>query len=76
MKTRHGPLACAWKLDGDRFTATLTIPPNTTAEVVLPVNGPITENGQPLAGRPGVISCEGNRAMLGSGTYQLEAPRS
>jgi alpha-L-rhamnosidase len=76
MNTRHGPLACAWKLDGDRFTATLTIPPNTTAEVVLPVNGPITENGQPLAGRPGVISCEGNRAMLGSGTYQLEAPRS
>jgi hypothetical protein len=72
METRHGRLACAWKLDGGRFTATLAIPPNTTADVILPGSGTITENGQTLTGRPGVISSEGNRAVLGSGTYQLE----
>lgn len=72
METRHGRLACAWKTDGGKFTATLTIPPNTTADVTLPGSGAITENGQALAGSPGVISSEGNRAVLGSGTYQLE----
>lgn len=72
METRHGRLACAWKLDGGKFTAIITIPPNTTAEVILPVSGQVTENGQPLAGRPGVISSNGNRAVLGSGNYQHE----
>ena len=75
METRHGRLACAWKLDGAKFTATITIPPNTTAEVTLPGKGAITENGQALGGRPGVISSEANRAVLGSGTYQLEITR-
>jgi alpha-L-rhamnosidase len=73
METRHGRLACAWAIDGGRFSATLTLPPNTTAEVTLPVTGPITENGQPLAGRPGVISSDGSRAVLGSGTYRVES---
>jgi alpha-L-rhamnosidase len=72
METRHGRLACAWAIDGGRFSATLTIPPNTTAEVILPVTGSITENGQPLAGRPGVILSDGSLTVLGSGFYHLQ----
>ena len=75
MQTRHGRLACAWEIKDGTFAATLTIPPNTTADVTLPGQGTITENGQPLASRPGVISSDGNRATLGSGTYQLEITR-
>jgi alpha-L-rhamnosidase len=75
MNTRHGKLACAWEIKGNTFTANLTIPPNTTAAVTLPVTGAITENGQPLAGKPGVLSAEGNRLTLGSGIYQLSATR-
>jgi len=75
MNTRHGKLACAWEIKGNTFTANLTIPPNTTASVTLPVTGAITENGQPLAGKPGVLSAEGNRLTLGSGIYQLSATR-
>jgi alpha-L-rhamnosidase len=75
METRHGRLACAWEIKDGTFTATLTIPPNTTADVTLPGKGPITENGQPLANRPGVISSQDHRATLGSGTYQLEIAR-
>jgi alpha-L-rhamnosidase len=72
METRHGKLACAWKLEDGIFTATITIPPNTTAEVVLPVAGPIQEDGSPLGGNPGVLAVEGNRLTLGSGTYRLD----
>lgn len=71
METRHGRLACAWKIDDGGFAATITIPPNTTAEVVLPVAGPIEDDGAPLAGRPGVRAVDGNRLTLGSGTYRL-----
>lgn len=36
METRHGRLACVWKLEGGKIQAEITIPPNTTAEVTLP----------------------------------------
>jgi alpha-L-rhamnosidase len=75
METRHGRLACAWKLDDGKFTATIIIPSNTTADVILPGKGTITDNGQALAGRPGVISSKGNRAVLGSGIWHLEITR-
>ncbi len=36
METRHGKLACSWKIEGGKFLAEITVPPNTTAEVTLP----------------------------------------
>ena len=39
METRHGKLACSWKLEAGKFLAEITIPPNTTAEVTLPGKG-------------------------------------
>jgi hypothetical protein len=65
-----------WKLDGGDFTATITTPPNTTADVILPIAGPIHEDGSPLDGKPGVLAVAGNRLTLGSGTYRLHGKSS
>ncbi|MET0662423.1 MAG: alpha-L-rhamnosidase C-terminal domain-containing protein, partial [Ilumatobacteraceae bacterium] len=32
----HGRIESSWRLDGDRFTLTVTVPPGTTAEIRLP----------------------------------------
>jgi alpha-L-rhamnosidase len=73
METRHGKLACAWKIEGDRFVADITVPPNTTADVTLPVRGEIQEGDAPAAGRPGVHKVDGKHLTLGSGTYHFSA---
>lgn len=74
METRHGKLACSWKIEGGKFVAEVTIPPNTTAEVTLPVKGGIEEGGAPAAGRPGIHSVKGNTLTAGSGIYHFSAP--
>ena len=61
-ETRHGTLACSWKLEGSQFTAEITIPPNTTADVTLPVKGQVTEGGKPFPVAAGNF-------QLGSGRY-------
>lgn len=71
METRHGKLACSWKLDAGTFTAEVTVPPNTIANVTLPVTGEITEGGAAATGRPGIHEVNGNRLTLGSGTYRF-----
>ncbi|MES2475299.1 MAG: family 78 glycoside hydrolase catalytic domain [Verrucomicrobiota bacterium] len=74
METRHGKLACSWKIVGDRFTAEITVPPNTTADLTLPVSGQITDSGAPATARPGIHHVEKNQLTLGSGTYHFTAP--
>jgi alpha-L-rhamnosidase len=74
METRHGKLACSWKIEGRNFLAEVTVPANTTADVVLPVKGAIQEGGVSAVGRPGILQVEGNRLTLGSGTYQFKGP--
>jgi alpha-L-rhamnosidase len=71
MQTRHGKLACSWKIDGGTFTADLVVPPNTTAEVVLPVKGAIRERGADVVLSNGIRQRDGNHLVLGSGTYQF-----
>ena len=73
MDTRHGKLACAWKINGSKFEVKITVPPNTIGEVTLPVKGEITEGGKPAAGQPGVHNLKGNRFTLGSGIYHFSA---
>jgi alpha-L-rhamnosidase len=63
--TRHGELACAWKIENGDFEVRVTIPPNTTADVVLPVEKVV--NLEPS----GVLKEDGNRLTVGSGTYQF-----
>jgi alpha-L-rhamnosidase len=72
-ETRHGKLACSWKIEGGKFLAEITVPPNTTADVTLPVKGEISEGGANATGRPGIREIKGNQLTLGSGTYQFSA---
>jgi len=69
METRHGRLGCSWKIEKGNFLVELTVPPNTTADIILPVKGPVTEVGAPAAGRPGIREVNGNKLTIGSGTY-------
>jgi alpha-L-rhamnosidase len=59
--TRHGTVRCSWSLAEGAFCCEFTIPPNTTAEVRMPVQGTLTDaNGRKVEG-----------PSLGSGTYQF-----
>ena len=71
METRHGKLACSWKIEGETFHCEFTVPPNTTAEVTLPVTGPIKEGNADLVLSAGLIEREENQLTFGSGTYRL-----
>ncbi|MEO5915651.1 MAG: family 78 glycoside hydrolase catalytic domain [Luteolibacter sp.] len=73
METRHGKLACSWRIDGEKFHVEIIVPPNTTADVTLPVKGTITENNVDLILSKGIHSHQDNRLTLGSGSYQFEA---
>ena len=42
----RGKIASAWKREGDRIIYDVTVPANTTAIVILPEGGRITENGE------------------------------
>ncbi len=72
-ETRHGTLACAWKIEGSQFSADITIPPNTTAEIILPVSGEIREGGVVADKRPGIHKVTGNSLSVGSGVYRFTA---
>ncbi len=73
----HGRIATAWKTTTDHFELDVSIPPNTTATLFLPVKpgASITEGGNDLKGDPGVtlLRTEGNRAVisLDSGNYRF-----
>ncbi|WP_193214863.1 alpha-L-rhamnosidase [Luteolibacter marinus] len=72
-ETRHGQLSCSWKIEDGIFSADVVVPPNTTAEIILPVTGPVLEGGQAVAGRPGIHSAQGSRLSAGSGSYSFSA---
>lgn len=74
MMTRHGKLACAWRIENGVFHAEVTVPPNTTAEILLPVKGAVSESGKPAASAPGILKAEGERLSAGSGIYHFSAP--
>jgi alpha-L-rhamnosidase len=46
LETLYGKIKSAWTIDQGIFTLDITVPPNTTAQVILPsVSEPVTENG-------------------------------
>jgi alpha-L-rhamnosidase len=83
----YGLIVSQWKRDGDALTLEVEIPPNTTAEVHVPVLRPaegaaraadaVTENGRPAAQSPGVkfLRMERGAAVyaVGSGRYTFES---
>ncbi|BFM07207.1 glycoside hydrolase family 78 protein [Halioxenophilus aromaticivorans] len=77
LQTPYGPLASQWHFDGDEFTLAVTVPANTSAEVVLPnaANVQASESGKAIKDAEGVISTKtlGEDLVLtiGSGSYRF-----
>jgi alpha-L-rhamnosidase len=73
----RGKIISAWNIEGDQFNLGVTIPPNTTAAVHVPVDGAagIFESGEPLEQAEGVrvLSRDEGKVVLavGSGRYEL-----
>ena len=71
----RGLITCDWKRQGDRLAMDLYVPVNTSATLILPMAGTITENGLPAADSQGVekVSERDGRIKfrLGSGRYHL-----
>ena len=71
----YGKIDSQWKLDGDKLTLTVEIPPNTTAEINVPAKDEacITESGAPVSKSNGITfrGMEGDYAVFetGSGRY-------
>jgi alpha-L-rhamnosidase len=52
----YGTIECNWRVDQGRFYLDLTVPPNTTATVYLPVEeaSTVLDNGQPVKESPDI----------------------
>jgi alpha-L-rhamnosidase len=70
----RGRIESGWKREGDAVIYELTIPANTTATVVLPAAGKLTEGGAPIPQEWMLKqSPEGTRAVgIGAGSYRFE----
>jgi alpha-L-rhamnosidase len=73
----RGTIVSAWSIEGDEFNLGITIPPNTTATVHVPVTGEagISEGGKPVEYAEGaeVLSMGEGEVILavGSGDYEF-----
>ena len=78
----RGRILSDWRIEGDRFTLTLQVPPGATATVYLPTRDATatTESGQPAGRAPGVqsVRTEGSDAVyqVESGRYEFVTPIS
>ena len=70
--TVRGPVACGWSMADDRITVTVTVPPGSTAVLVLPTSDPdsLREHDTPVAAEP---STGGATVRLMSGRYTFTA---
>ena len=78
----YGQIVSAWRMeDGERFTLEVEIPPNTSAEVSVPVaaeGAAVTEGGIPVAEAEGVRFVRHDGAAraavyaVGAGRYRFE----
>lgn len=77
----YGPILSEWHLTDGRFDWQVTVPPNSTATLWLPVpdGTAVLEGGKPLAQTAGVrfLRREANHTVLeaGSGRYRFACPR-
>jgi len=75
----RGPIRSDWRVEDDRITMKITIPPNTSATVRVPTSDvkSVTEGGKPADRAPGVksIRAEDNAMFFDvtSGSYVFEA---
>ena len=76
LETMYGKVSTTWSVDKTAVSMVITVPPNTTAQVTLPlVNGPVTENGADISTDNDITNVKtiGNdeQLIIGSGTYQF-----
>jgi len=77
----YGAIETRWSVEGDAFRLEVTIPPNTSARVFVPVaeGGAVTEGGVAAGEADGVclVGREGEAAVfdVGAGSYVFAAPR-
>ncbi len=85
LTTGYGRIIRAWRVEGDTLTWELTVPPNTTASVVIPATelGAVREGGLPVQAQPGIslptIEKGLFRCDVSSGAYRFTSripPRS
>jgi len=80
FNSTRGLISTAWTNTGGTFNLAVVIPPNTTAQVVVPTTnaGAITESGVLAASAPGVtyagVSNSAAIYNVGSGTYLFSSP--
>jgi alpha-L-rhamnosidase len=81
LQTIRGEAASAWRVEGDRLTVSVTVPPNSRGTVRLPgaTLAEVTEGGRPLAPTvPGVTAARQDGdvvlAEVGSGRYVFSYP--
>ncbi len=79
-QTPYGEVASAWAVDGDTFSLTVRVPPNTSATVRLPraTLAAVRESGRPLAESSGIAGAhqDGDAvvAEAGAGVYHFSYP--
>ncbi len=80
LRSMHGLIESAWRIEGDRLIAKLTVPPNTTATLRLPTAdaSAITESARPAAQAQGVKltgTADGIAVFdLAAGHYEFATP--
>ena len=69
-RSLRGPITCNWKRQAEQVALELRIPVNTSATLILPATGTVTENGRPATNAPGVrqISEQNGKLKLGLGS--------
>jgi alpha-L-rhamnosidase len=73
LDSPYGPIVSDWHAEKERLCYDVTIPPNTSAEVILPIQSKdILLSGKPL---PAPHS-QTTALSLGAGTYHLAFPRA
>jgi alpha-L-rhamnosidase len=81
LRTPYGLLACDWALTDGALKLVATVPPGTTAEIVIPADRAevVSESGRPAATAPGVKRAAfGDGALtllVGSGRYEFAVPQ-
>ncbi len=71
----RGPIECGWEQTKGRLTLRASIPPNTTASVLLPARGEVLLDGKPIASEPAVSTGPAKDGRvpvrIGSGRYEF-----
>jgi len=68
----YGIISSHWQVEGDQMLYDVTIPPNTTADLILPVpTQTVRQSGQPLPAQ----STASTQVLLRAGMYHFSFPR-